>query len=785
MAEGSVRSLVIQSTNALLPKSERQFKDGPLSAPSARQDSFDYSSSSSKPNRGLRNDVLDKDYQTLNTSSPHRPSSIASQGSRHSPENFMSSFSDGASSIKGWQDTYTWQAECMNPMLLLSPSSQKGTRVTSTLSRKLDAAEATIRELKEEVLTWEMHAHKLDVEAEMLRQQLSSELKSGAELRKRISSLESERDSLKVELAQLRTPAFAPIKLEDVDDYSNSDLDKTQKMIKTLEEEITYEREVHASLHLQLQRTQDSNSQLVSLVTELEACLELRNEEISELVEIRKELENQLDRVQCPNAIVLQNAVDSEGRADNETNNDLSEILETLRKLMQDGNADNSVDHNELTDASFGLLQKLQKANRQVDANVKLIALLEASVEKLSRSEPPGKPRNTWNDKQDFVDDSRMQVKKQKKQDHIDDLRMQVKILGNRNNLLDCQLIEAKNEIALLGLEAQALQDQKGHSQTHVTEFDSQVPLLLDEIKLLKVSAGEFQSSKLQLEMEKAEMQEMLREAHDENRATAGELKYLKLQLEMEKAEMQEKLREAYDENRVANKRLNESAQQMAALSTTLDTQTVAQSTLHSRALQLEMEKEELRTQVAQLEEENIKLLERVTSAEAELNCVLEESKLLKVDMRNIHEKALQELQENHQMKLGAYELEMQGKLHEAQDVKRAANERFNELVQQMAALSTTFEAQLMAPSILKSRALQLGTEKEDHQAQVAHLEEENLQLLEIIASVEAELNCVLEERELLKADIKTFHEKALQGFQEDHQMNLGVFEERSEKTDL
>ncbi|KAI5059319.1 hypothetical protein GOP47_0025638 [Adiantum capillus-veneris] len=1060
MAEGSVRSSATQSKSnrSYFPKSQRQLKakrgitvpntaltDGPVSMPTSRQDSFDYSSSSSVSNRGMQRDAIEEDYQTLSTFLPHKTSSIASQDLRHSPESFRSSFNDGTSSIKGWQDAYSWQADSINPMLLPSQSSQKSSRVSSTLSFKLDAAEVTIRELKEEVLTWETHAHKLDVEAETLRQQLASELKSGVELRLKLSSLESENDTLKAELAQLRTPEVAPSKWEDVNNYSNSELDKTKKMIQALEEEITYEREVHASLYLQLQKTQDSNNDLVSLVTELEAGLELRDKEISALVDLKKELENEFGKLQCSNVNVAREAIDPKERTDSEINNDLSEILEDLRKEMQDENVDRRVNHNELTDANVELLQKLHKANRQLDANVKLIALLEASVEKFSRSEPVVKSRNTWNDKQDFVDDLRMQVEKQKKQDYIDDLRMQVKKLGHRNNLLECQLIEAKNEIASLAVEFQALEDQKGHSQERVNELESQVPLLLEEIGLHKACAADWESSKLQLEMEITEMQEKLCEAQDEDRAankrlnelvqestalrtaldtqlveqnilqsrvlqletekeelqaqvahleheneiesqvpvlfeeiklltaSAADLQSSKLHLEMEIAEMEEKLREAQVESRAANKKLNDLVQEMGALSTKLDAQLVAQSTLQSRALQHETEKEELQAQVAHLQHKNelesqgpalleeikvlkasnadlqssklqlekeiaemqekireahdgeraannrlnelvremavlstmldtqlvewstlqsraLKLetekeelqaqaahLEQENELESQVPFLLEEIKLLKASAADLQSSNLQlemeiaEMQEKlreahdenraanqrlnelvqemgalstaldtqlvakstlqsrnlqletekeelqariaHQHEVGSrvpalleemkllkastanlqsskLQLEMgiakmQEKLCKAHDHNRDANERLNESVQQMAALSTTLDAQLVTQSTLQSRAMQLEAKKEELQAQVAHLEEENTQLFERISNVEAELSYVLEERELLKADMETIHKKGLQELEEDHQIKLGAYEERSEQTDL
>ncbi|MCO5562716.1 hypothetical protein L7F22_016347 [Adiantum nelumboides] len=184
-------------------------------------------------------------------------------------------------------------AEFMNTKLS-PPAKGYGAWVDAGLSQKLEAAEATIQELSEESLVWERQARKLAVEVETFRQKLAYESKVGSELKMKLSAAEAECDSLKAEAEQLKALKVAPKIRGGTHNFSRWEMEDSRRMSKVLQEEIQYEKEVNASLQMQLCKTQESNANLISTLTELEEILEASNKVVENLTEANKKLAEDL-----------------------------------------------------------------------------------------------------------------------------------------------------------------------------------------------------------------------------------------------------------------------------------------------------------------------------------------------------------------------------------------------------------------------------------------------------------------------------------------------------------
>lgn len=238
----------------------------------------------------------------------HLVNSATSRGSKTGQENLRSSHVQNINHqggvghpSKGWQDSYNWQTEHFTQKI--SPRvSENGTKFSSGFSHKLEAAEATIQELRQETLSAERRAQKLSIDVEILKKQLEIELKNVAEHQVEMSALEAECYSLKLKVEQSKDAKMASKKRENGEEYSWWEAEDSKRLIKALREEVRHEKELNVNLQLQLHKTQDSNANLVYAVTELEETLELRNSAIDRLAEVNDRLEEQVQMAQESNA---------------------------------------------------------------------------------------------------------------------------------------------------------------------------------------------------------------------------------------------------------------------------------------------------------------------------------------------------------------------------------------------------------------------------------------------------------------------------------------------------
>ncbi|CDY67800.1 BnaAnng25200D, partial [Brassica napus] len=131
-----------------------------------------------------------------------------------------------------------------------------------------------IDKLKNEVACLTRQADLSDLELQSLRKQVVKETKRSQDLLKEVNSLKQERDSLK----------------EDCERHKVSDKTKTRNrmqfegrdpwvLLEETREELDYEKDRNFNLRLQLQKTQESNSELILAVQDLEAMLEERSKE--------------------------------------------------------------------------------------------------------------------------------------------------------------------------------------------------------------------------------------------------------------------------------------------------------------------------------------------------------------------------------------------------------------------------------------------------------------------------------------------------------------------------
>ncbi|KAF9599029.1 hypothetical protein IFM89_033374 [Coptis chinensis] len=190
-----------------------------------------------------------------------------------------------------------------------SPSTLAMSSLGNARSSKelLEAAEDTIEELRSEAKMWERNARKLMHDLELVRKESSGQSRHQADLDMELSAACTERDSLKKEIEQLKELLEESKTKNMASEHSISQAEGISHIQKELESEIKFQKESNTNLAVQLEKTQESNIELVSILQELEETIEKQRLEIDAISAERVNLsteencEHGNEDMECPN----------------------------------------------------------------------------------------------------------------------------------------------------------------------------------------------------------------------------------------------------------------------------------------------------------------------------------------------------------------------------------------------------------------------------------------------------------------------------------------------------
>ncbi|KAL4575256.1 hypothetical protein LXL04_022098 [Taraxacum kok-saghyz] len=152
-----------------------------------------------------------------------------------------------------------------------------------TSSEYVDDDVAT-EELRAEARTWERNARKLMVDLELSRKVTSDQTRNLENVTMELSALQTECEDLKNEIKHLKILLIqSETKERDADDLKVQVQDK-KGIQKELEEELKYLKDLNHDMSMQLNKTQESNLELVSVLQELEETIEKQKLEINSFV---------------------------------------------------------------------------------------------------------------------------------------------------------------------------------------------------------------------------------------------------------------------------------------------------------------------------------------------------------------------------------------------------------------------------------------------------------------------------------------------------------------------
>ncbi|GER38860.1 myosin heavy chain-related protein [Striga asiatica] len=130
-----------------------------------------------------------------------------------------------------------------------------------------------VEKLKSEVAALSRQASMSDLELQTLRKQIVKESKRGQDLFKEVVCLKQERDALRGECERIKIA-------KNRTDSGGGD---SWKIVEELRQELNHAKEINSNLQIQLQKTQESNSELILAVRDLDEMLEQKNKEILRL----------------------------------------------------------------------------------------------------------------------------------------------------------------------------------------------------------------------------------------------------------------------------------------------------------------------------------------------------------------------------------------------------------------------------------------------------------------------------------------------------------------------
>ncbi|CAA0831542.1 Myosin heavy chain-related protein [Striga hermonthica] len=128
-----------------------------------------------------------------------------------------------------------------------------------------------VQKLKADVSALSRQAAMSELELQTLRKQVVKESKRGHDLSQEITFLKEERNSLKGECENLKASLHRRT--------NGSRSDSQAAVIEELKQELNHTKELNANLEIQLQKTQESNAELILAVQDLDQMLEQKERE--------------------------------------------------------------------------------------------------------------------------------------------------------------------------------------------------------------------------------------------------------------------------------------------------------------------------------------------------------------------------------------------------------------------------------------------------------------------------------------------------------------------------
>ncbi|XP_073042895.1 uncharacterized protein [Primulina eburnea] len=162
-----------------------------------------------------------------------------------------------------------------NSALEASTDDSSSTPREASLRQHSESSSDVVENLQSDVAALSRQAEMSELELQALRKQIVKESKRGQDLSLEIVFLKEENSALKEECARLE--GFQR------QSHLNFEGEDSRILVKELRQELNHTKELNDNLRIQLQKTQESNAELILAVQDLDEMLENKNQEITSL----------------------------------------------------------------------------------------------------------------------------------------------------------------------------------------------------------------------------------------------------------------------------------------------------------------------------------------------------------------------------------------------------------------------------------------------------------------------------------------------------------------------
>ncbi|KAL6589509.1 hypothetical protein ACP70R_050332 [Stipagrostis hirtigluma subsp. patula] len=571
----------------------------------------------------------------------------------------------------------------------------------------LEAAEETIEELRDEAKMWERHSRKLKADLEMLKKECSEKSKQHAELAVELSAAQAERDSYRQEIEELKSSQ------QDV--TTRQAITGTPKrgewidLRKELEEEVKFLKESNANLTGQLNRTQEANIELVSILQELEETIEEQRIEISKISKVKatadpengllmkedtewarklsmKEDEITVLREKLDRALNIENAG---GAGSDAVYLELEKENEVLRAKIQELEKDCS----ELTDENLELIYKLKESGLTKGQGVgpRISSNSELQIEKLTSRIHQLEEELT---NKEMLQNGSSPVASMSSADELQrkcaDLELKLLTFRSQTCELEEKFRKSQEDLEQRNLELSELRQKIDGFHSNELEVGESSGTGKYQLRRADVENTEPETDLLKAKLELQEQE------NDKLQRSKIEMENFISEIQAEKSELEERLSASLKESSITSKCLDEVRQDILVLSSSIDSHVLANKILEKKITELESCKAELELHISELEQENIELSERISGLEAQLTYLTNEKESAELQMHesrslivNLKDKVEQQQSEmeTQRLEFRQKQQEAQRRLSEAQDdseVLRRSNSKLQSTVESL-----------------------------------------------------------------------------------------------------
>lgn len=627
----------------------------------------------------------------------------------------------------------------------------------------LEAAEATIQELRKEAMMWERNARKSGAEVDTLKHQFAEQTKHYSDLKMEYYAAQSERDSLKSELEQLKSVVQASTEREHSLDEARFEADDAKRTVNELQDEIEHLKQSNTDLDVQLRKTQDSNMELVSVLQELEETIEQKNVEIDKFSEEREKLDDleglrqELERTKLQKESASENGkfivqkLQEEVEIEKESNNslniqlqktqesykhllsvvqELEERLEEQERQIEDlSNFESSAARDEnkcgILDVKAEWMQKLSSKDeeiRKLEAQIYHFQIQKSSINVTEYSD-------------ESQEDLRKALEMSRRE--MDELERDCKELTDENMELIFKLNKLNKILESKNISIPEVEDYRS------VQNNSTIKLKDAADKATSVQCElDYSFKKIaDLESDNKRMKDgILKEAAERQNAESliSNLHQINEELERRIQMMEAKQLHAFSQ-------VTEHDEHVSQLQHQLNSYAYREKHLEGTIQQLEHVNLELQSEIQNLKEQHTNKSD-IQELEIQLSVLTEETQ---ASRSSKHELEMQV--SNLQME----KEDLEHKLEITQEESKASTVHLDELGRELARLTVSLESQMSAKRIIEKKAMEFESNKEELESHLTDLEVENVQLSERISGLEAQLRYITEERESYRLDVE------------------------------